>query len=54
MVGDSEVDALSAENAKLPFILIKDGYTEKNENEIKHSALISDFVRFDEIIKKYL
>ena len=54
MVGDSEVDALSAENAKLPFILVKDGYTEKNENEIKHSALISDFVRFDEIIKKYL
>ena len=37
MVGDSEVDALSAENAKLPFVLVKDGYTEKNENEIKHS-----------------
>ena len=54
MVGDSEVDALSAENAKLPFVLVKDGYTEKNENEIKHSALISDFVKFDEIIKKYL
>ena len=35
MVGDSEVDALSAENAKLPFILVKDGYTEKSENEIK-------------------
>ena len=54
MVGDSEVDALSAENAKLPFILVKDGYTEKNENEIKHNDLISDFVGFNEIIKKYL
>ena len=54
MIGDSEVDALSAENAKLPFILVKDGYTEKNENEIKHSALISDFIGFDKIIEKYL
>ena len=27
MVGDSEVDAMSAYNAKLPFVLIKDGYT---------------------------
>ena len=44
MVGDSEVDALSAENAKLPFVLVKDGYTEKNEKEIKHDELISDFI----------
>ena len=54
MVGDSEVDALSAENAKLPFILVKDGYTEKSENEIKHNDLISDFINFDKIINKYL
>ena len=27
MIGDSEVDAKSAENASLPFILLKDGYT---------------------------
>ena len=31
MVGDSEVDANSAHNAKLPFVLVKDGYTEKSE-----------------------
>ena len=54
MVGDSEVDAMSAHNAKIPFILIKDGYTEKNENEIKHDELIDDFVNFDKIIQKYL
>ena len=54
MVGDSEVDALSAENAKLPFVLVKDGYTEKSENEIKHDDLISDFINFDKIINKYL
>jgi phosphoglycolate phosphatase-like HAD superfamily hydrolase len=54
MIGDSEVDAMSAHNAKLPFVLVKDGYTEKTEKEIKHNELISDFVNFEEVIKKYL
>ena len=54
MIGDSEVDAMSAYNAKLPFVLIKDGYTEKTEKEIKHDELISDFVNFEKIIEKYL
>ena len=30
MVGDSEVDGMSAENAKIPFVLVKDG-TQKNQ-----------------------
>ena len=54
MIGDSEVDALSAHNAKLPFVLVKDGYTEKTEKEIKHNELISDFENFEKIIEKYL
>ena len=54
MIGDSEVDALSAYNAKLPFVLVKDGYTEKTEKEIKHDELISDFVNFEKIIEKYI
>ena len=54
MIGDSEVDAMSAHNAKLPFILVKDGYTEKTEKEIKHDELINDFIGFDKIIEKYL
>ena len=29
MVGDSEVDSQSAYNAKIKFILVEDGYTEK-------------------------
>ena len=29
MVGDSEVDSISASNAKIPFVLVEDGYTEK-------------------------
>ena len=54
MVGDSEVDAMSAQNAKLPFVLVKDGYTEKTEKEIKHNELISDFVDFERVVEKYL
>ena len=44
MIGDSEVDAMSADNARLPFVLV----------EIKHDVLIKDFINFEEIIKKYL
>ena len=54
MIGDSEVDAMSAENAKLPFILVEGGYTEKTIKEIKHDVLIKDFVNFDKIIEKFL
>ena len=54
MIGDSEVDEMSAYNAKLPFILVKDGYTEKLPKEIQHDVLISDFTNFQETIKKYL
>ena len=52
MVGDSEVDAASA-IAKLPFVLVKGGYTE-NDKEIKHDVLISDFNEFGKIIEKFL
>ena len=54
MVGDSEVDEMAATNAKLPFILVADGYTEKTVEQIKHDALIKDYVGFDKIISKYL
>ena len=54
MVGDSEVDEMAAINAKLPFILIEDGYTGKTPKEIKHEHLIKDFVNFDKVINNYL
>ena len=54
MVGDSEVDSNSAYNASIPFVLVKDGYTEKTEKEIKHDELISNFINFDKVIDKYL
>ena len=54
MIGDSEVDSMSAENAKIPFVLVKDGYTEKSTDEIKHKELIQDFENFHKIIQNYL
>ena len=54
MVGDSEVDSQSAISANIPFILVENGYTEKNKNEIKHNESIKDFINFETIIKKYL
>tara|TARA_A100001011_G_scaffold379763_1_gene446196 strand:- start:1896 stop:2558 length:663 start_codon:yes stop_codon:yes gene_type:complete len=54
MVGDSEVDAMSAENAQIPFVLVENGYTEKTTQEIKHGVLIKNFVNFEKIIEKYL
>ncbi len=54
MVGDSEIDEMAAVNAKLPFVLIANGYTEKRTEQIKHDVLIKDFIGFDKIISKYL
>ena len=54
MVGDSEVDSQSAYNAKIPFILVEDGYTEKKTNQIPHNISVKDFLNFEKIIEKYL
>ena len=54
MVGDSEVDSMSAYNANVPFILVENGYTEKKTDEIKHDVSIKDFLNFQNVIKKYL
>ncbi len=54
MVGDSEVDSQSAYSAKIPFVLVEDGYTEKNTDQIPHDILIKDFLNFDKIVEKYL
>ena len=54
MVGDSEIDSMSAQNASLPFILLEDGYTNKKANEIHHDHLIKDYINFEKIIAKYI
>jgi len=54
MIGDSETDGNAAKAAGIPFILVEDGYTEKNVNEIAHDHLIRDFVGIEKIIQNYL
>ena len=54
MIGDSEVDALSAQNASVPFVLLENGYTDKKVDQIKHDYLIKDYVGFEKIISNYL
>ena len=54
MIGDSETDANAAKAAEIPIILLKDGYTEKNIDEIYHNHLINDFIGIEKIISKYL
>ena len=54
MIGDSETDANAAKAAEIPIILLEDGYTEKNKDEIYHNHLIKDFVGIEKIVSKYL
>jgi len=53
MIGDSETDANAAKAASLPVILLENGYTEKNTNEIYHNHLIKDFIDIEKIVSKY-
>jgi phosphoglycolate phosphatase len=54
MFGDSEADANAAKAASIPIILLEDGYTEKNTNEIYHNHLIKDFIGVEKIVSSYL
>ena len=54
MIGDSESDANAAKNARLPMILLEDGYTEKNTTEIYHNHVRKDFEGMEKIVTKYL
>ena len=54
MIGDSETDANAAKAAEIPVILLENGYTEKNTNEIYHNHLIKDFIGIEKIVSTYL
>ena len=54
MFGDSETDANAAKAASIPVILLENGYTEKNTNEIYHNHLIKDFIGIEKIVSNYL
>ena len=51
MIGDSENDADAAKSAGIPMILLEDGYTEKNVEQIYHNHLIKNFIGIEKIIK---
>jgi phosphoglycolate phosphatase len=54
MFGDSETDANAAKAASIPVILLENGYTEKNTDEIYHNHLIKDFIGVEKIVSNYL
>ena len=54
MFGDSETDANAARAASIPVILLENGYTEKNTDEIYHNHLIKDFIGVEKIVSTYL
>ena len=54
MFGDSEADANAARAASIPVILLENGYTEKNTDEIYHNHLIKDFIGVEKIVSTYL
>ena len=54
MIGDSETDSTAAKAAKIPFILIENGYTEKKPDQIHYNHLIKNFVGLEKIIQKYI
>ena len=54
MIGDSETDANAAKAASIPVILLENGYTEKNTDEIYHNHLIKDFIGIEKIVSTYL
>ena len=54
MFGDSETDANAARAASIPVILLENGYTEKNTDEIYHNHLIKDFINVEKIVSTYL
>jgi len=54
MIGDSETDANAAKSATIPMVLLENGYTERNTNDIYHNHLIKDFVGIEKIISQYL
>ena len=54
MIGDSENDSDAAKSAGIPMILLEDGYTDRNVNQINHNHLIKDFNGIEKIISLYL
>lgn len=53
-VGDSEVDAETAQRADVPFVLFTKGYRKSPVESIPHTARLDDFSALPEVIEKIL
>ena len=49
-VGDSEVDASTAQNADIPFLLYTEGYRKTEVDQIPHIGSFSDYAQLKELI----
>ncbi len=52
-VGDSEVDASTAQNAGIPFLLYTEGYRKTAVEQIPHAGSFSDYRQLEELIGLY-
>lgn len=53
-VGDSEVDAETAERARIPFALFTEGYRKSDLREMAHNASFSDFVDLPDALARLI
>jgi len=51
-VGDSEVDAKTAENANVPFVLTEWGYRSAAPDTLRHNALITSFDELPKVVAR--
>lgn len=51
-VGDSEVDAETAERAKVPFLLFTEGYRKTSVDQIPHTAVFSHFNGLHDLVSQ--
>lgn len=53
-VGDSEIDAATAERAGIRFLLFTEGYRKTPVDRIRHDAIFDDFVRLPDLVEDFL
>lgn len=53
-VGDSEVDAATAEGARLPFLLYTEGYRKLPVEDLYHSRIFADFATLPGLVSELL
>ena len=51
-VGDSDIDAETAEAAGIPFVIYTKGYRRKDINELTHAATFSEFAELPMLISR--